>query len=289
MQLLSTPPQPLLLTAKSASLRVFSYGGGVQSNAVLALQAAGQLRNPYDVFVFANVGADSENPATLEYVENVAKPFAAQHGIALVEVQKTTRGEPDSILQRIHRTDRSIVIPLRMSGGKPATRACTIDFKIRVVNKWIAEQDARWATVGMGISLDEWQRMRDRQWYTREASRDLSFHKRREYPLIDLHLRRHDCHQILLDAGLPDAPKSSCWFCPFRKVQELQRIRRDDPDTFQAIADIEAFINGKRDDGKTDPVYFLRSLVPLSDGVGIQAELFPEYEMQACDFEVCHV
>lgn len=53
-------------------------------NYVLALQALDKLPNPYDVFVFANVGDNSENQATLEYIEQRAKPFAEKHGIAFI-------------------------------------------------------------------------------------------------------------------------------------------------------------------------------------------------------------
>ena len=63
-------------------MTIFSFGGGVQSTAVLVLQAQGKLN--YDEFVFANVGDDSENPETLEYVNRYSKPFAAAHGIRLV-------------------------------------------------------------------------------------------------------------------------------------------------------------------------------------------------------------
>jgi hypothetical protein len=62
-------------------IRVFSFGGGVQSTAVLVMQAFNMLPQPYDAFVFANVGADSENPATIQYVEEYAKPFAEEFGI----------------------------------------------------------------------------------------------------------------------------------------------------------------------------------------------------------------
>ena len=36
-------------------MRTFSFGAGVQSTAVLVLQAEGQLPEPYDAFLFANV------------------------------------------------------------------------------------------------------------------------------------------------------------------------------------------------------------------------------------------
>jgi len=71
------------------SLRTFSFGGGVQSTAALVL--ASQSKIDFQTFLFANVGADSENPATIEYVEKFSKPFAGAHGIELIELQRTIR------------------------------------------------------------------------------------------------------------------------------------------------------------------------------------------------------
>lgn len=60
-------------------LRAVSYGGGVQSTALLVLAAQGRI--DYRTFLMANVGDDSEHPATLKYVRDVAIPYAREHGI----------------------------------------------------------------------------------------------------------------------------------------------------------------------------------------------------------------
>ena len=65
----------------TAALEVVSYGGGVQSTALLVLAAQGLI--PHRMFLFANVGDDSEHPATLHYVRAIAAPYAAAHGIEL--------------------------------------------------------------------------------------------------------------------------------------------------------------------------------------------------------------
>lgn len=44
-------------------IRAFSYGGGVQSTAALVLAAQGII--DYPLFLFSNVGDDSEHPGTL--------------------------------------------------------------------------------------------------------------------------------------------------------------------------------------------------------------------------------
>src|SRR5579859_4780651 len=123
-------------------IRVFSYGGGVQSTAALVLPA--QARIDYKTFLFCNVGSDSEHPATLKYVHEVAMPYAKQHSIELIELQRTRFGEPETIYERLTREgSRSIGIPVRMAGsGAPGNRACTGDFKIKVIAKWLRERGA---------------------------------------------------------------------------------------------------------------------------------------------------
>src|SRR5262245_2352683 len=98
-------------------MKVISYGGGWQSNALLVLAAQGLI--DYRFFVFCNVGADSENPKTIAYVNEIAKPYALKHGLTFIELQKTRRdGTPDTLYQRLTRPgSRSIGIPVRMSGS----------------------------------------------------------------------------------------------------------------------------------------------------------------------------
>jgi hypothetical protein len=65
MLLLPAPqpkPKPLLWRP----IRVMSFGGGTQSMAALVAQAQGLLEKPYDVFLMADVGHDSENRPTLK-------------------------------------------------------------------------------------------------------------------------------------------------------------------------------------------------------------------------------
>jgi len=266
-------------------IRVFSYGGGVQSNAVLVLQATGRLPEPYDVFVFANVGEDSENPATLRYVEEVARPYAARHGIEFVEVLKTTRGEPETLYQFVYRVKRRIPLPLYMSGnGAPGRRICTSDFKIAVIDRWLREQGYRRAVTGLGISPDEFHRARDRRPYVQNG-----IEKRREYPLIDLRLRRVDCQRIIIEAGLPVAPKSSCWFCPFHRPNEWLELRRTQPELFWRAVEMERMLNERRAKLGRDNMYFHSALVPLDQAVGDQLPMFPDDEMAMCESGYCMV
>lgn len=216
-------------------IRSFSYGGGTQSTAALVLAARGEI--DYPLFIFSNVGEDSEDPRTLEYVEQIAKPYAAMKGIELVEVRKHTRdGKPQTLMERIDLSPRAIPIPVRMGkDGAPGNRTCTAEFKIRIVEKELRRRGAteeHRAIVGIGISLDEWQRAG-----SREDPR--SKYQWREYPLLDMKLTRDQCREIIRDEGLPIPPRSSCYFCPFHSKHEWQRMAKERPDLFEKAAQLE--------------------------------------------------
>ena len=60
------------------TVKAISYGGGVQSTALIVLAVQGKI--DFDVALFSNVGDDSEHPASLKYVREIMQPWAASHG-----------------------------------------------------------------------------------------------------------------------------------------------------------------------------------------------------------------
>ena len=282
-------------TDPPAELRSISYGGGVQSTALLVLAAQGRI--DFRLFVFANVGSDSERAATLRYVEEYAKPYAVQHGIELAEVQRVRRdGTAETLHGRLVRPgSRSLPIPVRMSNGAPGTRSCTADFKIKVVGKEMKRRGAtagrvciahqadptgpackgrkcvepRIATIGIGISVDE---------ITRANNRITEPHERIVYPLLDLGLRRIDCQRIIRDAGLPVPPKSSCYFCPFHRPETWHDMRREEPEEFEKACDLEDLLNARRDELGKDHVYLTRFNKPLREAIPEGVDLLPMFD-----------
>lgn len=265
-------------------IRVFSFGGGVQSNAVLVLAA--QRKVQYDRFVFANVGDDSEAPETLDYIENVSKPYAAQHGIEFVEVRKTIRGKPVTLYEHLVGDNRSISIPAYMANGAPGNRKCTIDWKIMTIAKHIRESGHREAMIGIGISTDEIHRARR---YSPEGEKVNGIVQHKEYPLIDLNLSRADCHAIIRDAGLPTAPKSSCWFCPYHKKSFWTELRTENPELFQKAVDLEIRLNEKREIIGKDRITLHNSGLSLDQVIGLQSNFFAEFDTDNCESGYCMV
>lgn len=253
------------------TIHSFSFGGGVQSTAALVLAAQGKLPATddsyrWDVFLFANVGDRAENPATVKYVHEFAIPYAETHGIEIREVQKKRRdGTFDDLLDRIERGKRSLPIPVRLSSGAPGRRTCTADFKIKPIERALKAMGATKeepAIVGIGISMDEIQRVKG--WGEVDPR---SPNQIREYPLIRLNIRRRDCMKIIIDAGLPQPPRSACWFCPFHSIDEWRRLKREEPDLFQKACDLEELLGTRRGDGPRDRVWMTDYLKPLSEVV----------------------
>lgn len=257
-------------------IRAISYGGGVQSTALLVLAATGRIDFP--TFLFANVGDDSEDPRTLDYVHDVAAPYAADHGIELAELVRRHRstGEVLTIRNRIEAEgSRSVGIPVYMSNGAPGNRSCTAEFKIKVIAREVRRRGATRddpATVGIGISLDESHRA--------NTSR-AEWGETLVYPLIGigedtgLRLRRTDCRRVIEDAGLPVPPKSSCYFCPFHRISTWVELRRDRPDLFDKAVALEDTINATRDRIGKDHVRLTQTGRPLAEAVDLpQPTLF---------------
>lgn len=257
------------------TLRAVSYGGGVQSTALLVLAAAGRIEFP--LFLMANVGDDSEHPDTLAYVREIAAPYAADHGIELVLLDRIKRDKTvETLYGRLTREgSRSLPIPVRMDNGAPGQRSCTGDFKIKVIGKELKRRGATAdepAVVGIGISLDE---------IHRATSRKVEAYESIVYPLVGLgeetglKLRRNDCARIIADAGLPVPPKSSCYFCPFHTAAAWADLARERPDLFERAADLEDLLNRRRDELGKDHVYLTRYAMPLRDAVDTDQPLLP--------------
>jgi hypothetical protein len=269
-------------------IRAISYGGGVQSTALLVLAARGDI--DYPLALFANVGDDSEHPATLAYVRDVAAPFAERHGIELAELRARPRGKPTTLLQTLMREgSRSVDIPAWMEGaGAPGRRTCTKDFKISRIAAWLKMLGATAddpATCALGISLDEWQRMRSESGFA---------FQRLTYPLIDAQLDRAACVALIERAGLPVPPKSSCWFCPYRPLRYWQEMKRDDPERFGQAVNLERLLSERHagltranGDGR-GAVFLSPTLRPLGDAVGT-AEQLDLFDAASCDIGgYCH-
>lgn len=259
-----------------SALTAASFGGGVQSMAMLVLAATGRLDVP--LFIFANVGDDSEHPDTTAYVREIAQPYADAHGVELVTVQRHRRnGVPETLMEVLNRGRRCI--PMRRAkDGPPMSRSCTADSKIAPIGKELKRRGATKenpARVAIGISVDEIER-------AKPGIDPRSPHQERFYPLLDLGMHRSGCRRVITDAGLPVPPKSACFFCPFHDADAWRSLRRKRPDLFVQAVDLERRMSDASTDGR--PVFLTRHGLPLDQTLNDQLSLDG---MDGCDSGWC--
>jgi hypothetical protein len=234
-------------------MRIISFGGGVQTVAlaVLTVQRIIPSWMRATHAVFADTGG--EVPETYACLEMLA-PWLEKERVPLAIV--SAGNLYDYCLERR-------ILPVAFGQGKTRRRFCTEKFKVRVVNRWLRSQGCKRATVQLGISWDEIQRMGSskRKWVTNE------------FPLIDLGLNREDCHEVLRRAGLPEPVKSACFFCPMQDGARWRRLSDRHPDLFELAVQMEEAACARRVELGKKPLYLsygrrpLREFVLAMDGV----------------------
>jgi len=250
-----------------------------------ALVLAAQGRIDFPVFLFASVGEDSENPATLAYLQEHAKPYAEANGIELHELRRVKR---DGSTETLHASltkegSRSIDIPMRMDGsGAPGIRNCTANFKIKVIAKWQREHGAtktNQAVCGLGISVDEIHRARSESGIPYQTL---------EYPLLTLRLTRQDCRNVISREGLPVPPKSSCYFCPYHTLKAWKTLRETEPELFAKSVALENTLNERRKMLGKDSMWLTRKLRPLDEAIGTaEQDAFDFDGLDMCESGYC--
>ncbi|TMK41461.1 MAG: hypothetical protein E6G56_04400 [Actinobacteria bacterium] len=206
----------------TAALRVLSLGAGVQSTALLLLVLAGEVKA--SAALFADTGWEPR--AVYDHLERL-KGLCAEHGLPLYVVSngniRNTR-EQDSFYHAPYYLTNS-------DGSEGMSRRqCTHQLKIVPIRRKIRELMAERGiapTPGaveclMGISLDEWHRMKDA---------DVRYIVNR-WPLVERRWTRADCKQHLADQGW-EAPRSACIGCPYHSNTEWRALRDGSPDEWQ--------------------------------------------------------
>lgn len=252
------------------SVRTFGYGGGVQSTGALVMAAQGLI--DYRTFLFCHTGEDSEDPATLEYLERYALPYAVAHEIDLLVIRHTRKrdGAQPTIREAIE-SGRDIIPmffemtrakdPKRNGEPQRLSRTCTSDWKAAVSARWQKEHGAtadQPGVHGLGISLDEYERMKNHSGFAWQVL---------DYPLVAMRLTRQDLMNIIERVGLPIPPKSKCRWCPFQSTQSWREMRDGRPELFRESVVLEATINARRAAKDLAPIYLTRKLIPLEQAV----------------------
>lgn len=185
---------------------VLNMGAGVQTTALLI-----KYVDIFDSVVFADTG--DEMPETYDYINDYIKPLAGKRW-------HTVRATRAASLYD-HCIERKIVPII-------ARRWCTEDFKVkplqRFYRKYYHATHKNPVYIHIGFSLDEAHRA--------NFSRKMPRYTIAKYPLLDDHITREQCKEIIKSHGWPLPVKSGCYYCPFQSKKKWRELRANHPDLF---------------------------------------------------------
>jgi hypothetical protein len=213
-------------------INVWSSGGGVQSSAIAVLIANGTLPKP-DLAVIADT--EREATSTWNYLENHIQPMLDKVGVKVHRVKKSEFAKDDMYCK-----DNLLIPAFSRFNGEDGKQPgfCSRHWKKDVVERYCRQQfeGAKAFNMWMGISTDELKRAKPvlGKW-------------QKKYPLIELIINRYDCIAIVLKAGLPEPPRSSCWMCPNRSDTEWKLLKQNNPADFNKAIKLEKDIRKDND------------------------------------------
>lgn len=229
-------PERFALRGVRRRVRVLSYGGGLDSFAML-LDSIDRATPP-QLVVFADVGDPegldpAEWPETYDHIRDVAKPICAAAGIEFVWL--------DTRLMPI-RGRRSLFDYYRHKSLMPArtSRLCTSAAKVERITSYLAQRFGLRGTsveVWIGFEAGEQERA-ERDPHAIMKGDELTWRLNR-FPLIERRLCRCRCDALVRRLGFPVPPKSACVYCPFGSRGDFQRLAIRMPGVFEQVQTLE--------------------------------------------------
>ena len=220
---------------------VISYGGGVQSTALVVLSLSEQWR--VDEIVHVDL-MDAESPCTREYVDYFRRWLRDGYGRDITVIER-------NMYQDMLDNPGFTPVPWRIADGSAMlSRQCTRQYKVAPLTRYVYDRyPGERIGLMLGISVDEYHRMRD----SSAARID------HVYPLVDRRLTRWQCRDIIERAGLAVPSKSSCWFCPYRSARSQWALVQRYPDLVGMARALEDRINTERRRRGRDEIVVLRA------------------------------
>lgn len=219
--------------AAADPVEVLSFGGGVDSTALLAMglnrdktcEILGIDRATLDRALPAFDAVTAADPgAEFDHTRDNFRVAAEQCAAAGIPFTIVAKGG-ETILDWMARLGNVPVLP-------GASHVCSLKFKAEVLHKWAERQwPDRAFSWSIGIEAGENHRRFTAAPGARHACR---------HPLVELGLTRADCERLLTALGWPIAVgKSSCFFCPFQSEDELRDLYATRPALWRELEAIE--------------------------------------------------
>lgn len=216
------------------SLHVASYGGGVNSTAMLVgMQARSET---VDLILFADTGG--EKPETYSYIRRFSRWLVERDYPRIVTVCKTTK-KPGRFnpAGKVLTLEEHCLQTKTLPSAAFAMKSCSMKFKREPQDEFVNQWPPAWlewvtgnAIIKLiGFDADEPHRI----------GRPSDGGYRFRYPLVEWGWGRDECMKAIIDAGLCTPPKSSCFFCPNMDELEIFELRDKHPDLLARALEIE--------------------------------------------------
>lgn len=249
------------------TVSTLSFGGGVNSTALLLWLM--EQSTPPTVVMFADTGG--EKPGTYQHVAEVSAR-CAKAGLPFVTVSNGNEHNGATLEANCLRRKE---LPSLAYGFK----GCSAKWKRQPMDRWLrqwqpaVEAWARGEKVTRYIGIDAGEPNRAK------LPPDARFVYR--YPLAENGIDRDECVEIIRRHGLSVPPKSSCFFCPAMRKDEIVELGKQHPDLLSRALAIEA----------NSAAHTVKGLGRNWSWAGFleadarQGKLFPETMQQPCG---CH-
>lgn len=197
-----------------------SYGGGTNSTAMLIGLYEKNLR--VDSVIFSDTGG--ERPDTYVFID-IFNKWLIEHKMPEITFVK----HPKETLEE--NCIKNKVLPSLAYGYK----RCSDHFKIRPQWKYKKKKFEAELKNGnriaeyLGYDAGEFHRMKFFETKQRHT----------EYPLVYWGWNRNKCVEKIKEHGLPQPKKSSCFFCPAMKKEEIKRLAKVFPELAERAIKIE--------------------------------------------------
>lgn len=255
----------------------------MQSTTLALMAETGEIPK-YDYAIFADVQAEPKSVYDhLDWlVRQLSYPVLVRTRGSLLENMKSGINGDNG---------RYISIPFYTGEegklGGIVRRQCTSEYKIQVVEKTIRHEILGLPKYGripkdvsivqsFGLSYDEQVRI------FKVQRNHAHKHWKLEFPLFDLEMTRRDCIKWLEDYGIPHTtPRSACTFCPYHSDAEWQRMKTEDPESWNQAVEVDQMIrlsDSRCNQGMRDQMWLHRSCKPL-DQVEFNVKHLPGQNM----------
>jgi hypothetical protein len=187
-----------------------------------------------DLVLFADTGG--ERPETYAFIETF-DAWLKGHGYPGV-----------TVVQRVNRRQEPVTLEgLCLAGGQLPSLAygwkkCSEKHKVqpqeKFVNRWPPAREC-WKSGGKVVKLIGFGAEEHRRVANAEARAESDRKYAYRFPLVEWAWRRQECVAAIREAGLPLPGKSSCFYCPASRKQEIAELAARHPDLLQRALDIE--------------------------------------------------